>query len=82
MHEQVQAATTNEQGERTTFRSPWLNSAQAADYLGSMSPKTLAAWRGLGKGPRYRVVGQRLVRYHRDDLDAFAFGRRNQSKER
>jgi hypothetical protein len=33
--------------------------------------RTLRNWRALGKGPRFRKVGQRLVRYHRADLAAF-----------
>lgn len=52
-----------------TFTSPWLNTNQAADYL-SVSGGTLRNWRSAGTGPRYRTVG-RVVRYHRDDLDAF-----------
>lgn len=53
-----------------TFRSPWLNTNDAAAYL-SASPRTLAVWRCQGKGPKYRTCGARLVLYHRDDLDAF-----------
>ena len=55
------------------FTSPWLDTDGAASYL-AMSPKTLAVWRSQGKGPTYKLVGERLVRYHRDDLDAFALG--------
>jgi hypothetical protein len=33
--------------------------------------RTLRNWRALRKGPRYRKIGQRLVRYHRADLEAF-----------
>jgi len=52
----------------TKFSSPWMTTDQAAVYLG-MSPKTLAVWRCKGKGPRYHVLQDRLVRYHREDLD-------------
>ncbi|WP_038650808.1 helix-turn-helix domain-containing protein [Roseicyclus elongatus] len=55
--------------EPQTFTSPWLTTEQAANYL-SVSTGTLANWRSAGNGPRYKAVG-RLVRYHRDDLDAF-----------
>ncbi|MFD1344283.1 helix-turn-helix domain-containing protein [Litorisediminicola beolgyonensis] len=55
--------------EPTTFSSPWLTPADAAAYL-RVSNGTLANWRSRGEGPRYRAVG-RVVRYHRDDLDAF-----------
>lgn len=43
---------------------------QAAAILGA-SVQTLRNWRWADKGPRYRKVGQRLVRYHRADLAAF-----------
>lgn len=33
---------------------------------------TLRNWRALGKGPKYRKVGQRAVRYLRRDLEVFA----------
>ena len=59
--------------EPANLNSPWLDTPGAASYL-SMSPKTLAVWRCQGKGPEYKLVGGRLVRYHRDDLDAFARG--------
>lgn len=36
--------------------------------------RTLRNWRALGKGPRFRKVGQRMVRYHRSDLAAFIAG--------
>jgi hypothetical protein len=38
------------------------------------SVRTLRNWRALRKGPKYRKVGQRLVRYHRADLAAFIAG--------
>lgn len=50
--------------------SPWLDSERAAAYLGSTAG-TLRNWRATGKGPRYHVVQDRLVRYHTDDLDDF-----------
>jgi hypothetical protein len=53
--------------------SPWMCSEAAADYLGTTAG-TLKNWRATGKGPRYHVVQDRLVRYHRDDLDAFVRG--------
>ena len=42
----------------------------AATILG-VSVQTLRNWRWADKGPRYRKIGQRLVRYHRADLAAF-----------
>jgi hypothetical protein len=37
----------------------------------SVAVRTLRNWRALGKGPRYRKIGARLVRYHRADLAEF-----------
>lgn len=53
--------------------SPWLDTDAAAAYLGSTAG-TLKNWRASGKGPRYRVIQSKLVRYHRDELDAFVNG--------
>lgn len=53
--------------------SPWLDTDAAAAYLGSTAG-TLKNWRASGKGPRYRVLQDRLVRYNRDELDAFVNG--------
>lgn len=55
--------------------SPWLDSEAAAAYLGSTAG-TLRNWRATGKGPKYHVVQDRLIRYHSDDLDAFVRGGR------
>ena len=43
---------------------------QAAAIL-STAVRTLRNWRALRKGPRYRKIGARLVRYHRADLAEF-----------
>lgn len=43
----------------------------AASILG-LEVRTLRNWRTLRKGPKYRKIGSRLVRYHRADLAAFA----------
>ncbi len=51
--------------------SPWLDTEAAARHLGR-EPGTLRGWRSLGKGPAFRLVGGRYVRYHVNDLDAFA----------
>lgn len=61
-------AAVREELSRTV--SPWLDSEQAADYLGSTAG-TLKNWRATGQGPKYHVIQSRLVRYHREDLDAF-----------
>jgi hypothetical protein len=50
--------------------SPYLNTAQAAHYLG-ISERTLEDMRGLTGGPVYRKHGS-TVRYHILDLDAWS----------
>lgn len=62
--------------ELSSTRSPWLNSDDAAAYLGSTGG-TLRNWRATGKGPKYHIVQDRLVRYHVDDLNIFVRGARN-----
>ncbi|OOG38179.1 helix-turn-helix domain-containing protein [Rhodanobacter sp. C05] len=37
----------------------------------STAVRTLRNWRALRKGPRYRKIGARMVRYHRADLAEF-----------
>lgn len=64
---------------QTAHRAPPLqpgdlvDEAEAAAILG-VSRQTVANWRWRGEGPRFRKLGQRLVRYHRADLAAFAAG--------
>jgi hypothetical protein len=53
--------------------SPWLDTDAAAGYLGA-SPGTMKNWRHYGEGPAYHVVNKKLVRYHRDELDAYVRG--------
>jgi len=55
--------------------SPFLNTAQAAHYLG-LSERTMVYWRCEGVGPTPRRHG-RFVRYHIDDLDAWSKGERS-----
>lgn len=57
--------------------SPFLNTAQAAFYVG-LSRRTLEKMRLVGGGPRFRKHG-RYVRYHIDDLDAWSLGERRDS---
>lgn len=49
---------------------PWLDTEAAARHLGR-EPGTLWGWRSLGKGPAFRLVSGRFVRYRLDDLEAF-----------
>lgn len=50
--------------------TPFLNTAQAAAYLG-LSLRLLEALRRSGKGPVYRRHS-RFIRYHVDDLAAWS----------
>lgn len=47
-----------------------LTTNEAARFL-SLARGTLLNWRWAGKGPRWRKLGQRSVRYLRQDLEAF-----------
>ena len=47
-----------------------LTEQEAAAAL-NCAVRTLRNWRALRKGPRYRKIGARLVRYRRGDLLAF-----------
>lgn len=50
-----------------------VDECEAAEIL-STAVRTLRNWRSLRKGPRFRKIGSRLVRYHRADLTAFIEG--------
>lgn len=50
--------------------SPFLNTAQAAHYLG-LSRKTLEKLRVIGGGPLFRRHGHHIV-YHIDNLDTWS----------
>lgn len=54
--------------ERQKHLSPWLNTEQAAEYMGC-NAITVRRWRCEGKGPHFIVVNRHTVRYHVDDLD-------------
>lgn len=58
---------TNERAARARRGSPFLNTAQAAHYIG-LAERTLETMRADGAGPAFRRHG-RFVRYHIDDLD-------------
>lgn len=60
---------SNDTARRNAER-PYLNTPQAAHYLG-MSARKLEKMRRRGGGPRYRRHG-RLVFYHIDDLEAWS----------
>lgn len=47
-----------------------LTEVEAADIL-KARVQTLRNWRSRGAGPRYRKVGDRMVRYLRSDLSEF-----------
>ena len=53
-----------------------LNRAQAAEYLGGISPKSLAIWQSTKRYHLPIVKIGRLVRYRREDLDKFLEQRR------
>ncbi|MDZ5698682.1 helix-turn-helix domain-containing protein [Chelativorans sp. M5D2P16] len=63
----------NQRAARAKKGSPFLNTAQAAFYIG-LSQRTLEKMRVIGGGPKYRKHG-RYVRYHIDELDDWSKGR-------
>lgn len=67
----------NERAARAKKGSPFLDTAQAAFYVG-LSCRTLEKMRVVGGGPQFRKHG-RYVRYHIDDLDAWSAGRAKSS---
>ncbi|PBB29617.1 MULTISPECIES: helix-turn-helix domain-containing protein [Mesorhizobium] len=62
----------NERAARAKKGSPFLNTAQAAFYIG-LSQRTLEKMRLKGSGPKFRKHG-RYVRYHIDELDEWSKG--------
>ena len=60
--------------------SPFLNTAQAAHYLG-LSRKTLEKLRVIGGGPKFRRHGHHVV-YHIADLDAWSDERAHHTTHR
>jgi len=62
---------------RARRESPFLNTAQAAHYVG-LSARTLEKMRRRGAGPLFRKHG-RYVRYHIDDLDEWSASRARRS---
>ncbi len=62
----------NERAARAKKGSPFLNTAQAAFYIG-LSLRTLEKMRLKGAGPKFRKHG-RYVRYHIDELDEWSKG--------
>jgi hypothetical protein len=48
----------------------YLNREQAAAII-HVQPKTLANWASLGKGPRFRKPGGKVVLYTLEDLNAW-----------
>ena len=48
----------------------WMSEETAARYMDT-SQNTLNYWRAHGKGPAFKRIGQRMVRYQKAELDAF-----------
>ncbi|TRO91257.1 helix-turn-helix domain-containing protein [Glycocaulis profundi] len=56
--------------ERAKAGSPFLNTDQAAHYIG-LTGRTLANMRWRGEGPPFRKHGGRIL-YHIDDLETWS----------
>lgn len=51
--------------------SPLLTPSEAAKLL-RVSKATLATWRARARGPKYRKLGERMIRYSAEDVLAWA----------
>jgi len=60
----------NPQGTRSRLNSPFLNTRQAAHWIG-LSARHLERMRRTGDGPPFRRHG-RFVFYHIDELEAWS----------
>lgn len=67
-----------ERAERAKRGSPYLNTAQAAHFLG-ISERSMQRMRARGEGPTPRRHA-RMVQYHIDDLQAWSRDRSDGSK--
>ena len=65
---QVGAFVIREIRSGPQFDTPWMTDEQAGEYLG-LKKRGMQNHRRLGTGPKWCKAG--VVRYHRDDLDAF-----------
>ncbi|MEA1833425.1 helix-turn-helix domain-containing protein [Methylobacterium durans] len=63
--------TTTDTAQADIATRPYLTPAEAAAHL-SIPVRTLEGYRKRGGGPVYRKLGRKTVRYHRDDLTAWA----------
>ncbi|MCW4014259.1 MAG: helix-turn-helix domain-containing protein [Candidatus Bathyarchaeota archaeon] len=62
----------------TVHNSPFMDTRQAATYLGGLSPRTLEKYRLTGEGPVFYKITSRCF-YKREDLDEWAESRRRVS---
>ncbi|MES2443965.1 MAG: helix-turn-helix domain-containing protein [Pseudomonadota bacterium] len=67
-----------ERAERARRGSPYLNTAQAAHFLG-ISERSMQRMRAKGDGPTPRRHA-RMVQYHIDDLQAWSRARADEAK--
>jgi predicted site-specific integrase-resolvase len=65
---------------RERYLEGLLNPREAARVLG-VSPRTLEAWRALGKGPTYFRVSRRVIRYSHATIKRFLEERERMSPD-
>ena len=66
---QIAEAVLKEVRSNPPSDSPWLSEEKAAAYIG-LKPRSMQNHRRQGTGPNFHKPGG-LVKYHRDDLDAY-----------
>jgi hypothetical protein len=76
-HEPAAAGDEIARAAQAKRGSPFLNTGQAAIYVG-LSARTLEKMRLRGSGPPFRRHG-RHVRYHIADLDSWSAGMRREA---
>ena len=69
---QTRGATPRSSVEIAALSDAWMTPAEAAAYV-SLTSLALNQRRFTGTGPRYTKVG-RLIRYRKNDLDAWLMG--------
>jgi hypothetical protein len=71
-HADAENDAANAKGETVTLKAgDLLNENEVAEIL-KTAVRTLRNWRGLGKGPPYVKIGERIVRYPRRGVAKFA----------
>lgn len=67
---------------KNTVQPLMVSRSNVPKYFVGLSPKTLANWKSLGKGPRCYNVGGRCAFYRLDELQDYLEGKRHASQSK